>query len=187
MQEQELIKQCKKRSSNAQRLLYIQYASKLKAVCMRYFKYPEDVKDAMQEGFIEIFKSIDSYQGNGSFEGWLKRVMFTTCIDLIRRRKKWAVEPLDESFEMMDQDTDESTCLQLLDHAYYQEHLLQSLHNLPTILSVVFNLYYVDDLSHKEIAKLLEINEITSRTRLDRARKLVKEYLTNLLNNEFQN
>jgi RNA polymerase sigma-70 factor (ECF subfamily) len=182
MDEKELIQLCKKRNAIGQKMLYGKYAPILKGICVRYLKNKEDVSDALQEAFVEIFKSIDGYKDLGSFEGWMKRIMITNCIDLLRKRKRNQLESLDEQDDVSDSELDEKEYLKLLDLPNYQELLLDVLNHLPEILTQVFNLYYIDDLSHKEIATILEINEVTSRTRLDRARKLVKSELAKLLN-----
>lgn len=181
MDEQELIQLCKKRNTLGQKMLYGKYAPILKGICVRYLKNKEDVNDALQEAFVEIFKSIGGYKGIGSFEGWMKRIMITNCIDLLRKRKRNQLESLDEQDDASDSELDEKEYLKLLDLPNYQELLLNALNQLPEILTQVFNLYYMDDMSHKDIAVMLDINEVTSRTRLDRARKLVKNELAKLL------
>ncbi|MBO9703560.1 MAG: sigma-70 family RNA polymerase sigma factor [Sporocytophaga sp.] len=181
MDEKELIRACKERSIFAQRLLYTRYAPLLRGVCVRYLKNPDDVSDVLQEGFIEIFKCLDQYKGEGSFIGWLKRVMIHSAIDFIRKNKKYRLEDVKEEIDLSEDTFDEAEYLKLLDMPGYEGYMLKALHSLPEILSTVFSMFYVDELSHKEISSLLEIDEITSRTRLNRAKKLLKEYLLNFL------
>ncbi|WP_037575762.1 RNA polymerase sigma factor [Sporocytophaga myxococcoides] len=181
MDEKELIRACKERSIFAQRLLYTRYAPLLRGVCVRYLKNPDDVSDVLQDGFIEIFKCLDQYKGDGSFVGWLKRVMIHSAIDFIRKNKKYKLEDIKEDMDLAEDSFDEAEYLKLLDMPGYEVYMLKALHSLPEILSTVFSMFYVDELSHKEISSLLEIDEITSRTRLNRAKKLLKEYLLNYL------
>ena len=181
MDEKGLIQACKQRSIFAQRLLYTRYAPLLRGVCVRYLKNADDVSDVLQEGFIEIFKCLDQYKGEGAFVGWLKRVMIHSAIDFIRKNKKYRLEDVKEDMDLAEDPFDEAEYLKLLDMPGYEAHMLKALHSLPEILSTVFSMFYVDELSHKEISSLLEIDEITSRTRLNRAKKLLKEYLLNFL------
>jgi RNA polymerase sigma-70 factor, ECF subfamily len=181
MDEKELIEACRECSVTGQRLLYRKHAPFLRGVCSRYLRCGEDAKDALQEAFVEIFKCIPQYKGQGSFEGWLKKIAIHTCIDHLRKNRKFRSEGLVPETDISETPFEEAEYLQLLDLPEYEKILLEILHDLPPILSVVFNLFYIDDLPHKEIAALLKIDEVTSRTRLSRAKQLIKEKLTGFI------
>ncbi|HTF80548.1 MAG TPA: RNA polymerase sigma factor [Cytophagales bacterium] len=182
MDELELIAACQEHSLVAQKMLYKRYAPMLRGVCTRYMKNEEDAKDVLQDAFVEIYKCIPQYSGQGVFVGWLKKVVIHTAIDYIRKQRKYKHESLMDESIYEDETTEEALYLKLLDMPDYEAQLLHALQALPVILSAVFNMFYIDDLSHKEIAALLKIDEVTSRTRLNRARQMIKDNLMKIIN-----
>lgn len=178
LNEAEIIKGCQQNSASAQKLLYTKYAPLLKSVCLRYIKDREEAKDVLHDGFLKIFNSISKYKGEGSFEGWMKRIMIHLSLDHIKKnqQKNW-IHP--DNFEpyMKEDETSKSISQVLLDHGFSTDELLSALHKIHILYSSVFNLFYIDNLNHKEIAETLGIDENTSRTRLHRAKLLLRKVL----------
>lgn len=180
LKEADIIKGCKEYNSVAQNALYKTYAPKMKALCVRYSSNEEEAKDLMQEGFIKVFSHIRSYNGKGSFEGWIKRIMINTAISHYKKNKnKFASEDIStlNSKEIAGEQEEE---VEEIYSEYTSEDLMKALNSLPEQYKLVFNLFCIENHSHADIAQLLSLDEKTSRTRLFRAKKLLKDYLVNL-------
>ena len=133
-------------------------------VCLRYVSDRSLAEDILQDGFITLFTKLGSYKGDGSFEGWARRIFVTTA--LMALRKKDALKMSDELDAVRGMKADTYTQIQTLGY----KELMQLIMSLPTGFRTVFNLYAVEGYSHKEIAEMLGITETTSRTQLSRAR-----------------
>lgn len=153
----------------AQSELYQFYADRLFAVCLKYSKNYEDAEDTLQDSFLTIFDKINQYKNKGSFEGWLKRITIHTAIQKYRNKA-----PLQIVTEVIEDKTDEES---LDDFTFDINTLLNCIQQLPDRYRLVFNLYVLDNYSHKEVADLLAITEGTSKSNLSRARKILKEKL----------
>jgi RNA polymerase sigma-70 factor (ECF subfamily) len=141
-------------------------------LCLKYSRNYEDAEDTLQDSFIVIFNKIKQYKYKGSFEGWIKRITINTAIQ--KYRKKSPLQILKEpSIE------DEIEEIDLNDTRFNIDVLLNFIQQLPDRYRLVFNLYVLDNYSHKEIADLLKISEGTSKSNLSRARKILKEKLEN--------
>jgi RNA polymerase sigma-70 factor (ECF subfamily) len=191
LNEQEIITGCKKYRQTAQKALYDKYASLMRGVCMRYVRDESEVKDLLQEGFLKVFKNINSYKGSGSFEGWIKRVMINNAINHYQKNRKLnqhieigkinEIEIQDEVPE--DSEIDDSVDRLELNSELVQkagfshDELLEIMNQIEEPFRLVFNLHYIENYRHDEIAGLLNIEIATSRTRLLRARKLIKQKL----------
>ncbi len=171
MNEQSLIERCLRKDNNAQRELYERYSPKMLAVCHRYAVNREDAEDMLQEGFVKVFMQIGSYEGRGSFEGWVRRIMVHTCINQLKKHKKFQ-ENLDiihahgmptrsESIPSIVQAKQITECIRLLPVGY----------------RTVLNLYAIEGYSHREIAEILDIEESTSRSQYTRAKNLLETLL----------
>ena len=176
-EEEILIEGCKKKNRAAQEQLYKRYASRMKGICLRYAKDEEEAKDILQESFIKIFSHIDSFvwQQKFSFEGWLKRIVVNTAISYYKKKKKNHPSYPLEDYENTIHDHEEEEISVNPDVS--QTELLQALQELPEIFRMVFNLFYIENYSHKEISEALSIDEKTSRTRLFRAKELLRKKL----------
>ena len=180
--ETELIEACKENNEKAQSLLYKRYAPLLKGICMRYERDKDSIQDLLQDIFIKVFKNIKNFNGNGSFEGWLKRIAVNYCIDNINKKNKSIISLFSENEEnetipdVIDED-DSSIISQIIEAGFTKEKLVNLLNSIPENYSTVFNLYYIDDQSHQVIANLLSINESLSRKWLYRAKELIKKEL----------
>lgn len=155
---------------SAQTQVYQLFSDKLFAVCLKYSRNYEDAEDTLQDSFITIFSKIKQYKNTGSFEGWLKRITINTALQKYRE-----ITPIALVKEISDEEeTDE---IDLENPVFSATLLLEFIQKLPDRYRLVFNLYVLDNYSHKEIATLLKISEGTSKSNLSRARKILKEKL----------
>jgi RNA polymerase sigma-70 factor (ECF subfamily) len=163
----------------------------MRGVCMRYARDESEVKDLLQEGFLKVFKNINSYKGSGSFEGWIKRVMVNNAIDHYQKNRKLiqhveigkineneTPDEVPEDNEMDDRADGFELNPELVQKAgFTHDELLEIMDQIEEPFRLVFNLHYIEKYKHEEIAGLLNIEISTSRTRLLRARKLIKQKL----------
>lgn len=162
--EQELIDLCIKGDRMAQRALYDRLASRMLSLCLRYVGDRTTAEDIMQEGFVTLFTRLDSFRGHGSFEGWARKIFVNTA--LMYLRKKDALKMSDDIDAARNLSTDMAS--QMEDIGYLE--LMKLITSLPAGFRTVFNMYVIEGYSHKEIAEMLDISEITSRSQLSRAR-----------------
>ncbi|WP_459210351.1 RNA polymerase sigma factor [Aquimarina rhabdastrellae] len=170
MSLEQLIKKCKKQDAKAQEQLFKLYGSKLFSLCLKYSRDYASAEDTLQDSFITIFDKISQYKGNGSFEGWLKRVTINTALQKYRKQKV---------FEIVHEDQIEDIEVEIDEEQFSLDYLLQLIQQLPDRYRLVFNLYVLDGYSHKEIAEMLTISVGTSKSNLARARYILKEKLEN--------
>jgi len=166
MSLEKLINKCKQRDIRAQSEVYQLFAGKLFALCLKYSKNYQEAQDNLQDGFITIFNKIDQYKFKGSFEGWLKRIIINTALQKYREKNVLNLisEEIPEEIEVEIDEMDISL-----------DFLLKIIQELPNRYRLVFNMYVLDGYSHKEIAKLLEISEGTSKSNLSRGRYILKK------------
>lgn len=168
--DESIIKGCLKQKGRAQKALWEKYKSVLFGICLRYTKTNTDAEEVLQEGFIKIFNSLVKYEGKGSFEGWMKRVMVYTAIDLHRKKKpEYLSENEEEEITEITED--------YIEESMDADTIMEIMHQLPDGYKVVLNLYAVEGFTHKEIAQELNISIGTSKSQLAKARK----YFANLL------
>jgi RNA polymerase sigma factor (sigma-70 family) len=168
--EEELIKGCVRRERSAQKQLYDTFSSKMYALCCRYVKDSMEAEDVLVTAFTKILDRIDQFKGDGSFEGWIRRVVVNEALTYLRRNRSMYVET---ELEAADRDPDYQ---HLSDHLE-AEDLLNMIQELPAGYRMVFNLYAIDGFSHKEIADQLNISENTSKSQLSRARVFLQKLL----------
>lgn len=166
--ESDIIKGCLKGERKAQQHLYESYSKKFLAICMRYVKDRDFAEDVMIEGFMKIFEKMPQFEGKGSFEGWMKRIIVTQSLLTLRNNRNLSMEVNMESH------------LETMDSAYELNHLeaaelMDLVQELPVGYRTVFNLYAIEGYSHSEIADLLGIKESTSKSQLNRARNTLKQ------------
>lgn len=165
----QLVSACKKGDRTAQRKLYDALAGKMFAVCLRYMGNRDDAQDMFQEGFITLFSKLDSYSGEGSFEGWARKIFVNTALMSLRKNDALKLsDPLETAWDVSAETTTQ------LQNIGYQE-LLALVASLPDGYRTVFNLSVIEGYSHKEIAQQLGITEATSRSQLQRARMLLQD------------
>lgn len=170
MEKLALISACKNNERQAQKELYDNYSSYILGICMRYMKKRDEAEDAMIQSFFRIMNNIQSYNGSGSFEGWMRRIAINECLMAIRKKKMLMVD-IDDAKQL---EYSETSIVELLE---YQE-LLQILDELPTGYRTVFNLYVIEGYKHREIAEQLNISINTSKSQLILARKRLVEILS---------
>ena len=170
MTDIELIKGCIKDDALCQKSLFNRYASTLLGVCMRYARSKEDAEDILQDAFIKIFKKIQQFKGDGSFEGWMRRVVVNTAL------KKYTVSRYSKEFsvdEVKDTVLPDSNDVPAFNHLT-EKDLLLLIHNLPDGYRIIFNLYVIEGFQHDEIANMLGIQPGTSRSQLVKARQMLQ-------------
>lgn len=159
-----LIESCIKGDRAAQKVLYDRLAPRMFPVCIRYVGDREQAEDILQEGFITLFTRLDTYKGDGSFEGWARKIFVTTA--LMELRRKDALKMSDDLETVRGMKTETVTQLQSIGY----KDLMKLITQLPPGFRTVFNMYAIEGYSHKEIGEILGISETTSRTQLSRAR-----------------
>tara|TARA_R110002012_G_scaffold63791_3_gene167757 strand:- start:476 stop:1024 length:549 start_codon:yes stop_codon:yes gene_type:complete len=171
---EQLIIDCKRQKSKAQEALYRQFAGTLFSVALKYARNNSEAEDILQESFIIIFQKVGQFKSKGSFEGWLKRIVINSAL---QRYRKQAV------FEIINEENIEEADVEVDDDEIPLNFLLQIVQELPDRYRLVFNLYALDGYSHKEISKMLEIKEGTSKSNLARARMILKEKVVDFQTN----
>ena len=162
----QLIKGCKRNDTQAQSQLYKLYASKLFSVCLKYSRNYVEAEDNLQDAYLTIFKKIGQFKSQGSLEGWMKRIAINTAL---QRYRSAGV------FDIVNEDQIEDVTVEVDDDDMSIDYLLNIIQDLPDRYRLVFNLYALDDYSHKEIAAMLTISVGTSKSNLARARLILKE------------
>ncbi|QSE96025.1 RNA polymerase sigma factor [Fulvivirga lutea] len=169
-EEELLIQGCRKFERQAQHELYQKYAPKMHAICLRYVKDHSEAEDVTIQSFVKIFKKIDQFKGEGSFEGWIRRIVVNESLGFLRKNKSMYLEV---DIEAADKEPDYNS----LDSTLEAEDLLKLVQQLPVGYRTVFNLYAIEGYSHQEIAEELGISENTSKSQLSRARALLQKKL----------
>jgi RNA polymerase sigma factor (sigma-70 family) len=164
-----IIKGCLEGNRRDQELLYRRHAAKLYAVCLQYSGNDDEARDILQEGFIKIFENLVSYKHEGSFEGWMRRITVNTALEKFRSKHNlYRVDDIDLIPEPdAEPDNEDYAGLEAND-------LLMIIRELPPKYRMVFNLYAIEGYSHKEIAKMVNISEGTSKSNLSRARVILQ-------------
>lgn len=168
--EEALLKACRRQEPKAQRELYQLMASKMLAVCLRYVKDRSEAEAVMVGGFFKVFEKISQFSGEGSFEGWVRRIMVNESLIYLRSHKP--------AFMMVDAaEAGKEVSYEDAEQHLRAEDLLSMVQKLPDGYRTVFNLYAIEGYSHKEIATQLGITESTSKSQLSRARNLLQQYV----------
>lgn len=173
--ESDLINGCLKGDSRMQEALYQRFAPKMYAVCLRYANNADDAQDLLQEGFIKVYRNLGKYRGDGSFEGWIRRIFVNTSIEYFRK-KSAVLTGLSEREEKNIEDADISALDQLA-----EKDIIRFIQELSPGYKTVFNLYVVEGYSHREIADMLGISEGTSKSQLARAKGILQKKVTQYL------
>ena len=163
--DHKLIDSCIKGDRAAQKALYDRLAPRMFPLCIRYVSDRDLAEDVLQDGFVTLFTRLQDYKGDGSFEGWARRIFVTTA--LMNLRKKDALKMSDDLEAARGIRTDAPSQLQTLGY----KDLMAMITELPPGFRTVFNMYAIEGYSHKEIGEALGISETTSRTQLSRARQ----------------
>lgn len=173
MVEKELISKCLKNNIAAQKEMYGWLAPRMFSVCLRYVGDKEDAEDVLHDGFITLFAKLGSYKGEGSFEGWARRIFVTAA--LMHLRKKDALRHAEQVEDYSSELSYDSGIIDSIDARKLMELVAQ----MPAGFRTVFNMYVIEGYPHNEIARALGITEGGSRSQLSRAKIWLKEKLEN--------
>lgn len=174
LNEAALIDECIRQKRKAQFALYERFAPVMLSVCMRYSRNREEAEDLLQEGFLKVFDKIATFRGQGSLEGWIRRIMVNNSLNYLKSRKLIMVE---EDPQKMGESLADDHPADIPDDLYSPEVMLRAVQQLPDGYRVVFNLYVFEGYSHREVADSLGISENTSKSQLSRARRYLRNYL----------
>jgi RNA polymerase sigma-70 factor (ECF subfamily) len=170
--DDDLIKGCVQEDESCQRELFQRYAGKMLGVCQRYARSTADAEDIVQDAFIKVFEKIFQFKSEGSFEGWIRRIVVNTAL------KKYTVIRFDKEvsgYEITDRN---ESSIEASAYSHLNEkELLGMINNLPDGYRLVFNLYVIEGYQHEEIAQMLKIQSGTSRSQLVKARNMLKQQI----------
>jgi RNA polymerase sigma factor (sigma-70 family) len=166
--ESDLIRACIAGNRAMQEELYRRFAPKMYAVCMRYANNADDAQDLLQEGFIKVYRNLEKFRAEGSFEGWVRRVFVNTSIEHFRRKN--TLYSITEKEENVIEDSD----ITALDNLA-EKDIIALVQELSPGYRTVFNMYVIEGYSHKEIGKILGISEGTSKSQLARAKAILQK------------
>lgn len=181
-EEKDMIEGCINGKRSCQKQLYDRFASKMLGVCMRYAKDRAEAEDMLQEGFIKVFHNISRFKDEGSFEGWVRRIMVFTAINFYKHRARKFQEDLDQSG--YDAPFDDNVIEKIS-----AKEIIALVQQLPEGYRLIFNLYAVEGYTHKEIADMLNIAVGTSKSQYARARSSMQQLLAKhfeILNEPFK-
>jgi RNA polymerase sigma factor (sigma-70 family) len=171
MTEEAILKGCLQNDPTAQRELYNRYSPKMLSVCYRFAHNREDAEDMLQEGFIKIFSQMHTFGNRGAFEGWIRRVIVHTCINILKKNKKF-----NESVDII-----HATSVQVREESVpsivQAKQIVECIRMLPIGYRTVLNLYAIEGYSHREIGMMLDIEESTSRSQYTRAKAMLEDIL----------
>ena len=183
MTEEQIIEGCRKFSKDAQKALYEKHVATFRAICRRYTGNTEDANDILHDCFIKIFTKIEQYTGNGSFEGWMKRIIINACISWCKNKNVNNNNfKIDDIVEEGIETEEEHNNLQstIINAEFTKDEILEAVNLLPEGFRMVFFLYVFENYKHKEIAEEMNIDLNTSKSQLSRARKLLQKKLFEL-------
>jgi len=178
--DRELVLACLKNNREAQHKLYKRFASKMYGICLRFSHGDNQAQDILQEGFIKVFNHLNKFRFEGSLEGWMKRIIVNVAIDYIKKNVN--------HFKEIDENTEEQYNIQE-DEAISRlsvEDLMRIIQELPDSKRLIFNLYAYEGYSHKEIAEMLGISIMTSKSQYCKAKKMLQERLMNIKNKSYE-
>lgn len=169
-----ILSECAKNSRKAQEKLFKLYYGKMLYLCLRYQNDRDTAQEIVQEGFIKVFEKINLFDMQGSFDAWIRRLMANTAIDYIRKNKKMSFVELNDNHSNQTEDLEEDF---ELNFQISSDLALASIQDLSPAYRTVFNLYFVEEYTHKEIAEKLGISEGTSKSNLAKAKQNLKQII----------
>ncbi len=181
MNESEIIKGCLRNDRASQKVLFEFYYDQMFGVCLRYANSETEAKDIVLEGFLKVFVNLNRFNQTGTLEAWIKRIMVNSALDKVRKNKHnylivSTVYADDTVLEIADEITDEELVLQI-----DKEEILKAVQQLTPAYRTVFNLYVLEEYTHKEIAEMLDISEGTSKSNLSKAKYNLRKNLIHLI------
>lgn len=180
-----LIKACIKGDQKSQKLLYEAFYGKMLSVCMRYANDINQAKDILHDGFIKVFINLKKFKNKGSLEGWIRRIIVNNAIDNVRRKKLFFVDETD--YNISETIDDENLLNEIQTTKIKAEIIIKLIQKLSPAYQTVFNMYVIDEYTHKEIAEKLNINIGTSKSNYFKAKKkLINYYLEYIKKNNIE-
>lgn len=170
---EDFIERCLDNEPKAQGELYRRFAPKMFGICLRYTRNRMEAEDILQEGFIKVFRYLKDYRSDGSLEGWIRKTMVNTAINFYKKKIKYQKDVSLDQTEPINHD--EESAIDKLSAKELMEHIQE----LPDGYRMVFNLNIIEGYTHKEIGKMLNISENTSKSQLSRARGVLQGKLKN--------
>jgi len=171
MSEEAILQGCLQNNAAAQKALYQKYSAKMLVVCYRYAHSREDAEDMLQEGLIKVFSQIHTFENRGSLEGWIRRIIVHTCINNLKKNKRF-----NESVDLI-----HANSLQIrednIPSLIQAKEVVECIRVLPIGYRTVLNLYAIEGYSHREISTMLDIEESTSRSQYTRAKAMLQDIL----------
>ena len=170
MKEKELLSLCLEKDRKAQKMLYERMGPLMKMVCLRYVYDKTLAEEVMNRGFLKVFTKLATYKNQGSFEGWVRRIMVNESLDENKKHKPTyrLDEKVSDKFFSVQPD---------IDNTHNVKYILQLIEQLPTGYKTVFNMVEIDGFSHKEVSAKLKITESASRSQLTKAKKILRNKL----------
>jgi len=171
MTEEVMLHGCLNNLASAQEALYSRFSPKMLGVCYRFARNREDAEDMLQEGFIKVFSQMHQFRNQGALEGWIRRIVVHTCINVLKKNKKFT-----DSVDLIHANSihlNENNIHSILQ----AKQVVESIRLLPMGYRTVLNLYAIEGFTHKEIATILDIEESTSRSQYTRAKAMLEDIL----------
>ena len=173
--EKDLIKLACQNNRQAQQVIYSKFSGKMLSVCRQYLKDIQQAEDVMLTAFMKVFVNLKNFENKGSFEGWIRRIMVNECISFLRVNKK--IYFIDDNYLAFNEDSFNN-----IESQFSLDDIQYLIDQLPDGYKMIFNLYCIEGYKHQEIAKMLNINEGTSKSQLSHARKVLQEQIIKLKN-----
>lgn len=171
MTEEQMLAGTLKNNAAAQEAFYDRYSPRMLAVCYRFAKSREDAEDMLQEGFIKVFTQLHQYRNEGALEGWIRRIIVHTCINVLKKNKKFS-----ETVDLIHAHGFH-TKEDMVPSIIQAKQVVECIRMLPLGYKTVLNLYAIEGYSHKEIGNMLDIEESTSRSQYTRAKAMLEDIL----------
>jgi RNA polymerase sigma-70 factor (ECF subfamily) len=162
-----IVEKCKQNDRQAQMQLYNQYCNGMLIVALRFVKDTMEAEDVVQEAFIKAFSKLDQYKAEVSFGAWLKRIVINRCIDVLKSKRQRLIELEGHHLNVVDFNDDNEW---LVDDAITVDEVKAAIERLPDKYKFVVKLYLIEGYDHNEIAEILSITEVASRTQLSRGK-----------------
>lgn len=175
--EKQLLRKATQNNREAQRRLYEAHAPKMLSVCRQYIRDIQSAEEAMCNGFLKVFKYLNTFKNEGSFEGWVRKIMVRECITYLRSQNKITFLDLKIS--------DETIAYNQANSSLEVEKIQELIDSLPDGYRMVFVMYAIEGYKHQEIANELNITESTSKSQLFKARKLLQQQVNELNNYQY--
>jgi len=185
LEDVQLAKACLSGDERAQTQLFEKYSGQMMALCMRYANGYDEAQDLFQEGFVKVFRKLDMFDGRGPLGAWIRRTIANNCLDFIRKNKRDQQQIYDYQQDFLHEQNEFDTAFDPEEDPISQAQLMDLVQKMPMGYRTVFNMYAVEEYSHKEIAEHLGITESTSKTQYRKAKAFMRKLITTEQKKEF--